>query len=161
MNAARCCTRTHATLRFTKETFVTSGSRVKRVLTWARSKWTKDSRTFNEEDEDTLVEEGLELERGTVFHKDTWHSEIFPRNIVTKRLPREACFDQGDCQVEKDVVTLSGEEDGDTLVEERPQLNAAPCLPGTHATVRLTQEAFVTSGSRVKRVLTWAMTKWR
>ena len=96
---------------------------MKRVLTWARSKWTKDSRTSNEEeDEDTLVEEGLEFERGTVFHKDTWHSEIFPRNIVTKRLPREACFDQGDCQVEKDVVTLSGEEDEDTLVEEGPQV---------------------------------------
>ena len=27
-----------------------------------------------------------------------------PRNIVTKRLPHEACFDQGDGQVEKDVV---------------------------------------------------------
>ena len=79
--------------------------------------------TFNrEEDEDTLVEEGLQNERGTVFHKDTWHSEIYPRNIVTKRLPREACFDQGDGQVEKDVVTLSGEEDEDTLVEEGPQI---------------------------------------
>ena len=77
---------------------------------------------YEEEDEDTLVEEGLQIERGTVFHKDTWHSEIYPRNIVTKRLPREACFDQGDGQVEKDVVTLSGEEDEDTLVEEGPQI---------------------------------------
>ena len=73
-----------------------------------------------EEDEDTLVAEGLQIERGTVFHKDTWHSEIYPRNIVTKRFPREACFDQGGCQVEKDVVTLSGDEDEDTLVEEGP-----------------------------------------
>ena len=31
------------------------------------------------------------------------------------------------------------------------KLNAARCLPGTHATVRLTQKAFVTSDSRVKR----------
>ena len=123
LNAARCFSGTHATVRFIEETVVTSATCVKRVLTWARSKWTKDSRTCNEEeDEDTLVEEGLELERGTVFHKDTWHSEIFPRNIVTKRLPREACFDQGDCQVQKDVVTLSGEEDEDTLVEEGPQV---------------------------------------
>ena len=72
------------------------------------------------EDEDTFVAEGLQIERGTVFHKDTCHCEIYPRNIVTKRLPREACFDQGDCQVEKDVATLSGDEDEDTFVEEGP-----------------------------------------
>ena len=117
--------------------------------------------TFNrEEDEDTLVEEGLQIERGTVFHKDTWHSEIYPRNIVTMRLPREACFDQGDGQVEKDVVTLSREEDEDTLVRKDLKLNAARCFSGTHATVRVTEEAVVTSGSRVKRVLIWAMSKW-
>ena len=155
MNAARCFSGTHATVRFIEETVVTSATCVKRVLTWARSKWTKDSRTFNEEeDEDTLVEEGLELERGTVFHKDTWHSEIFPRNIVTKRLPREACFDQGDCQVQKDVVkTLSWRRD--------LKLNAARCFSGTHATVRFTTQTVVTSGSCVKRVLTRAMSKWR
>ena len=65
-----------------QETFV--GSRVS-VLTW----------------EDTLVEEGPQIERGTVFHRDTCHREIS------------------------------------------------------------TQETVVTSGSRVKRVLTWAMSKWR
>ena len=32
---------THATVRFTKETFVTSGSRMKRLLTCAMSKWRK------------------------------------------------------------------------------------------------------------------------
>ena len=31
--------RTHATVRFTKEIFVTSGSREKRFLTWVMSKW--------------------------------------------------------------------------------------------------------------------------
>ena len=100
-NAAWCVTGTHATVRFTKETFVTSDSRVKRVLTWAMSKWTKQIVTFNEEeDEDTLVEEGPQIERDTVFLRDTCHREIH-------------------------------------------------------------QRTFVTSGSRVKRVLTWAMSKWR
>ena len=37
------------------------------------------------------------------------------------------------------------------------KLNAARCFTRTHATVRLTEEKFVTSGSRVKRVLTWTM----
>ena len=56
--------------------------------------------SFNEEeDEDTLVEEGPQIERGTVFHRDTCHREIY-------------------------------------------------------------QETFVTSDSRVKRDLTWAMSKW-
>ena len=75
--------------------------------------------------------------------------------FVDKRLPREACFDLGDVKVEmkRRMKTLSWRKD--------LKLNAAPCLPGTHATVRLTQEAFVTSGSRVKRVLTWVMSKWR
>ena len=46
-------------MRLTKETVVTSGSRVKRVLTRAMSKWTNQIVIFNEqEDEDTLVEEG-------------------------------------------------------------------------------------------------------
>ena len=62
-------------VRFTKETFVTSGSRVKRVLTRAISKLTKHIVTFNEEeDEDTLVAEGHQIGRGTVFL--TCHCEI-------------------------------------------------------------------------------------
>ena len=60
-----------------QETFVTRGSRVKRVLTWAMSKWRNVIVTFEEEDEeedeDTLVEEGPQIERGTVLHKDTCH----------------------------------------------------------------------------------------
>ena len=64
-------------MRFSKETVVTSGSRVKRVLTRAISKWTKHIVTFNEEeDDDTLVEEGPQIERGTVFLRDTCHREI-------------------------------------------------------------------------------------
>ena len=50
--------------------------------------------TFNgEEDEDTLVEEGPQIERGTVFLRDTCHREIEQRNSRDQQLPREACFD--------------------------------------------------------------------
>ena len=64
LNAALCFSGTHATVRFTKETVVTSGSRVKRVLIWAMSKWTKHIVTFNDEEcEHSLVEEGPQIER--------------------------------------------------------------------------------------------------
>ena len=57
--------------------------------------------TFNEEeDEDILVEEGPQIECGTVFHRDTCLRETHQRNIRDKRLPREACFDLGDVKVE-------------------------------------------------------------
>ena len=53
----------------------------------------KDSGTFNEEeDEDTLVEERPQIERGTMFHRDTRHRAIHQRNIRDKRLPCEACL---------------------------------------------------------------------
>ena len=81
-------------------------------------------------------------------------------NIRDKRLPREACFDLGDVEVEKDIVTFNGEEDEDTLVDVRPQIERARCFAGTHATVRFIKEIFVTSGSRLKRVFTWTMSKW-
>ena len=57
-------------------------------------------------------------------------------------------------------MTFNEEEDEDILVEEGPQMERARCFTGTHATVRFTKEAVVTSGSRVKRVWTWAMSKW-
>ena len=41
LNAARCCSGTHAAVRFSKATVVTSGSRMQRVLTRAISKWSK------------------------------------------------------------------------------------------------------------------------
>ena len=160
---------THATVRFTTERVVTSGSHREACFHLDDVKVEKDIVTFEndivtvceEEDEDTLVEEGLQIERGTVFHKDTWHSEVYPRNIVTKRLPREACFDQGDCQVEKDVVTLSGEEDEDTLVEEGPQIERGTVFLRDTCHSEISKETFVTSGTRVKHVLIWAMSKWR
>ena len=52
--------------------------------------------TFNEEeDEDTLVEEGPQIERVTVFLRDTCHRVVYQRNIRDKRFAREACFDLG------------------------------------------------------------------
>ena len=71
------------------------------------------------------------------------------------------CFDLGDVKVEKDSGTFNEEEDEDTLVEEDLKLNAARCFSGTHATVRVAEEAVVTSVSCVECVLTWAMSKWR
>ena len=54
----------------------------------------KDIVTINEEeDEDTLVEEGPQIECDTVFHRDTSHREFHPRNIRDKRFMREACID--------------------------------------------------------------------
>ena len=79
--------------------------------------------TFNEEEEEhTLVEEGLQIERGTVFHKDTCHCEILPRNICDKRLTREACFDLGDVKVENVIAAFREEEEEDILVEEGLQI---------------------------------------
>ena len=63
-----------------------------------------------------------QIERGTVFLRGTCHCEISQRNIRDKRLPREACFDQGVVKVGKDIVTFNEEEDEDYLVEGRPQI---------------------------------------
>ena len=83
----------------------------------------KDIVTFNErEDEDILVEEGPQIERGTVLHRDACHREICQRNIRDKRIPREAFFDLGDVKVENVIVTFNEEKDEYTLVEEGPQI---------------------------------------
>ena len=53
--------------------------------------------TFNEEEDgDTLVEEVPQIERGTVFLRDTYHVGFYHRNIRDKRFPREECFALGD-----------------------------------------------------------------
>ena len=55
-----------------------------------------------EEDEDTLVEGRPQIERGTVFLRDTYrHVGFCQETFVTKRLPREACFDLGDVKVDE------------------------------------------------------------
>ena len=115
LNAARSSSGTHTvTWDFAKNILVTSGSRVKRFLTV-----TKDIVTFNEEeDEDTLVEEGplIETRHGVSRgHRPPLDS---PEKHVDKRVPREVCFDWGDVEVEKDIVTLNEEVDEDSLVEQ-------------------------------------------
>ena len=102
-----------------------------------------------------------DLQLNAVFLRETCHREIFQRNIPDQRLPREACFELGGVKVEKDIVTFNEERDEDVIVEEGPQIERARCCTGTHATVRFTKGTFVSSGSRVKFVLTWAMSKWR
>ena len=58
---------------------------------------------FNaDEDEDILVEDGPQIDRGTVFHRDTCQSEIYQRSSRDKRFPREACLDLGDVKVVKE-----------------------------------------------------------
>ena len=71
-----------------------------------------------EKDEDILVEDGPQIERGTVFLRDTCQYEICQRNIHDTRPPRKVCFDQGDFKVEKEIQTFNDEEDEDTPVEE-------------------------------------------
>ena len=93
--------------------------------------------------------------------------------VVTSGSCVEVCFDLGDVKVEKDSVSmksriksLSWRKDKLNDVEVKTlswrkdlKLNAARCFSGTRATVRFSKETVVTSGSRVKRVLTWAMSK--
>ena len=54
-----------------------------------------------EEEEDILVAEGPQNERGTVSPRDTHHCETHQRNSRDQRFPREACFDQGDVKVDE------------------------------------------------------------
>ena len=81
--------------------------------------------------------------------------------FVTSGIPREACFDLGDVKVEKDIVAFNEKRMKTFSWRKDLKLNATRCFTRTHATVRFTKETFVTSGSRVKRVLTLAMSKWR
>ena len=63
----------------------------------------------------TLVEEGSQIERGTVSPRDTRHCETHPKSIRDKRIPREAFFDLGDVKVENVIVTFNEREDEDIL----------------------------------------------
>ena len=141
---------------------------VKRVLPWALTKWTKHIVTFNEdEDEDILVEDGPQIDRGTVFHRDTCHREIYQRNIRDKRLPREACLHLGDVKVEQDIVTFN--EDKEDQMKTR-EISWRKDLKLKRGTVFLRDtcdcfffftETLVTSDCRVKGALTRAMSKRR
>ena len=93
----RCLPGTHATVRSTKATFVTSGSCVKRVLTRAMSMWRTPLLPLMKRKMKAL-------------------------SLRKERLPREACFDLGDVNLDKNIVTSNEEEDEDILVEEGPQI---------------------------------------
>ena len=96
---------THATVRFIEESVVTSATCVKRVLTWAMSKWTKDVVTFSEEqDEDTLVAKDIRLDAALCFSGTHANVRFTRETFVDKRLPREACLDLGDGQVERETL---------------------------------------------------------
>ena len=115
LNAARCFSGTHATVRVTEEAVVTSGSCVECVLTWAMSKWRKTV--------------GLSMK--SRIKSLSWRKDLKLNDV--------------------EVKTLSWRKD--------LKLNAARCFSGTRATVRFSKETVVTSGSRVKRVLTGAISK--
>ena len=57
-------------------------------------------------------------------------------------------------------MTFNEEEDEDILVEERPQIELVTVFHRDTCHREVHQRTFVTSGSRVKRVLPWALTKW-
>ena len=115
--------------------------------------------TFNEEeDEDTLVEEGAQIERGTVSPRDTRHCEILQRSIRDKRIPREACFDLGDVKVENVIVALMKRR-MKSLVEEGPQIERGTVF--TRDTRHRETHPKSIRDKRISRDLTWAMSKRR
>ena len=123
LDAARCFSGTHASVRFTRKTFVDKRLPREACFDLGDVKEEKDIVILTEEeDEDSLVEEGPQIECGTVFLWDTCHREIYQRNSRGKRFPREACFDLVDVEVVKDIVTFNEREDEDILVEEGPQI---------------------------------------
>ena len=88
LNATRCFSGTHVTVRFTKETVVTGGSQREACFDLGDVEVEKDIATFNgEEDEDTLVEEAPHTECGAVFYRDTCHREVHQKNIRDKATP--------------------------------------------------------------------------
>ena len=102
------------------------------------------------------MEERPQIELVTVFHRDTCHREVHQRTFVTSGYRVKRVLPWAMSKWTKHIVTFNEEEDEDTLVEEGPQIERGHRVSqGTHATVRLTQEALVTSRSRVMRVLTW------
>ena len=86
---------------------------MKRVFDLGDVNLDKNIVTSNEEeDDDTLVEEGPQIERVTLFHRGKCHREIYPRNIRDQRFPRAAFFDEGDVTVVTNSVTLNEERGG-------------------------------------------------
>ena len=114
--------------------------------------------TFSEEqDEDTLVAEGHQIERGTVFLRDTCHREIHQRTFVTSGSRVKRVLPWAMSKWRNDIVTFNEEEDEDILVEEGPQIERGTVFLWDTCHREIYQRTVVTSGSRVKRVLTWSM----
>ena len=120
--------------------------------------------TFNEEeDEDTHVEEGPQIQSGTVFLRGTCDRTIYQRSIRDKRIPREAFFDLGDVKVENVIVTFNEKEYEDILVEEGLQIERGMVflMDTCHCFFFFFTETLVASDCRVKGALTRAMSKRR
>ena len=91
LQAARCFSGTRATVRFSKETVVTSGSRVKRVLTRAMSKWRKTVGLSMKRRMKTFSwRKDLRLNAARCFSVTHTTVRFTKETLVTKRLPREA-----------------------------------------------------------------------
>ena len=95
-----------------------------------------------------------------MFLRDACHREIYQRNFLDKRLPREACFDLGDVEVEKDIVTFNEREDENIIVEEEPQIERATVSLRNTCYREIHPRNMLISDSRVKRDLLGAMSKW-
>ena len=100
LNATRCFTGTQATVSSTQETFVQSGSRVKRVLTWAKVE--KDIVAFNAVTKTFLWRTVLKLTAARCFF-GTHATVRFTKQTVVTIGSFEACFDQGDVKVENEL----------------------------------------------------------
>ena len=139
LNAARCFSGTHASVRFTRETFV--DNRLPREACFdlgdVKVEMKRRMKTFS-------WRKDLYLNATPCFSGTHATVRFTEETFVDKRLPREACFDQGDVKVEmkRRMKTFSWRKD--------LYLNATPCFSGTHATVRFSKATVVTSGSRVK-----------
>ena len=102
----------------------------------------------------------LKLNAARCFSGNACHREIYQRNFLDKRLPREACFDLGDVKVEKDIVTFIEEEGEGILVEGRPQIERATVSLRNTCYREIHPRNMLISDSRVKRDLIGAMSKW-
>ena len=74
-----------------------------------------------EEDEDSLVEEGPQIDLGTVFLWDTCHREIYQRTVAASGSRVKRVLTWSMSKWTKHIVTLYEEEDEDALVEEGPE----------------------------------------
>ena len=76
--------------------------------------------------------------RGHPLVIEVWERNVLSGFRVHSSIPREACFDQADVKVEKDIMTFNEEKGEDTLVEEGHQVERVtvifknPCCCEVH-----------------------------